>query len=97
MNRIEEIKKSNDRRKELMNERKDELAITREIEYKGLVDRSVEHIEYLLAKLEQAEKALKGVANVIEVQSATRDIGTQEQWDAALLHKVNEAIAAIRS
>ena len=61
MNSIESIKERNERRKKLKHDRKDEFAMLRELEYQGLVDQSVEDVEYLLNEVERLKGALEKI------------------------------------
>ena len=78
MNRLESIKGNNEKRKRLMNERKNEYSMTRELEYQGLVNKSVEDIEYLLQRLERYEKALNDITTEIAYTTITPSEKVQE-------------------
>ncbi len=67
---LEDIKKRNERRKELTKDRKQRFDMLREVEYQRLVDSSSDDIDALLSKLEQAEKALQEIhAGALENQT----------------------------
>lgn len=64
MDRIQEIENRKDRRKELMDTRKNEFAIQREVEYQKLTDKTADDIEYLLAENKRYREALDKIEHI---------------------------------